>query len=175
VRRNYQNLTAVAQQVNTYASIPNLLNWETAHEPDGNADPHNATLETYDFIYAMDGYHPISIVLNCQDYNFSPYVTGADIVLHVRHSEHNIYITCSSNCWGRMLILLVSMLHGLWYGIHRAPRILVAAAVTTAKAPCTMSRRVSKLSKIGLTSWASTAPNLCGLRPNHSAVASMLR
>ncbi|KAG1725775.1 uncharacterized protein EDB91DRAFT_1167143 [Suillus paluster] len=81
MRSNYQNLTAVAQQVNTYASIPNLLNWETAHEPDGNSDPQTAARATYDLIYQMDGYHPISIVLNCEDYNFSPYVTGADIVL----------------------------------------------------------------------------------------------
>ncbi|KAG2155662.1 hypothetical protein DEU56DRAFT_897582 [Suillus clintonianus] len=81
MRSNYQNLTAVAQQVNTYASIPNLLNWETAHEPDGNSDPQNAAQAAYDLIYQMDGYHPVSIVLNCQDYNFSPYVGGADIVL----------------------------------------------------------------------------------------------
>ncbi|KAG2151026.1 uncharacterized protein EDB93DRAFT_317723 [Suillus bovinus] len=82
MRSNYQNLTAVAQQVKTYASIPNLLNWETAHEPDGNSDPQDAAQSTYDLIYQLDGYHPISIVLNCQDYNFSPYVNGADIVLH---------------------------------------------------------------------------------------------
>jgi len=81
MRSNYQNLSAVAQQVNTYASIPNLLNWETAHEPDGNSDPQNAAQATYDLIYQLDGYHPVSIVLNCQDYNFSPYVNGADIVL----------------------------------------------------------------------------------------------
>ncbi|KAG1771306.1 hypothetical protein EDD22DRAFT_864291, partial [Suillus occidentalis] len=81
MRSNYKNLTAVAQQVATYASIPNLLNWETAHEPDGNSDPQDAAQATYDLIYEMDGYHPISIVLNCQDYNFSPYVKGADIVL----------------------------------------------------------------------------------------------
>lgn len=82
MRSNYQNLTVVAQQVKTYASIPNLLNWETAHEPDGNSDPMDAAQLTYDLIYQLDGYHPISIVLNCQDYNFSPYVNGADIVLH---------------------------------------------------------------------------------------------
>ncbi|KAG2137480.1 hypothetical protein DEU56DRAFT_756062 [Suillus clintonianus] len=73
MRSTYQNLTAVAEQVNTYVSIPNLLNWETAHEPDGNSDPQNAAQAAYDLIYQMDGYHPISIVLNCQDYNFSPY------------------------------------------------------------------------------------------------------
>ncbi|OJA13942.1 hypothetical protein AZE42_01327 [Rhizopogon vesiculosus] len=82
MRSNYQNLTAVAQQVTTYASIPNLLNWETAHEPDGNSDPQDAAQNAYDTIYEMDGYHPVSIVLNCQDYNFSPYVAGADIVVH---------------------------------------------------------------------------------------------
>ncbi|KAG2117117.1 uncharacterized protein F5147DRAFT_604571 [Suillus discolor] len=82
MRSNYQNLTLVAQQVKTYASIPNLLNWETAHEPDGNSDPLGAAQLTYDLIYTLDGYHPVSIVLNCQDYNFSPYVNGADIVLH---------------------------------------------------------------------------------------------
>ncbi|KAG2044534.1 hypothetical protein BDR03DRAFT_908950 [Suillus americanus] len=81
MRSNYQNLSAVAQQVNTYAPIPNLLNWETAHEPDGNSDPQNAAQATYDLIYQLDGYHPVSIVLNCEDYNFSPYIKGADIVL----------------------------------------------------------------------------------------------
>ena len=38
----------------------------------------------YDFIYQMDGYHPVSIVLNCKNYYFSPYVAGADIVIEVR-------------------------------------------------------------------------------------------
>ncbi|KAG2360992.1 hypothetical protein BDR07DRAFT_1610424 [Suillus spraguei] len=63
MRSNYQNLTAVAEQ------------------PDGNSDPLDAAQLTYDLIYQIDGYHPVSIVLNCQDYNFSPYVNGADIVL----------------------------------------------------------------------------------------------
>ncbi|KIJ18323.1 hypothetical protein PAXINDRAFT_167512 [Paxillus involutus ATCC 200175] len=81
MRTNYQNLTAVAQQVLAYSSLPNLLLWETAHEPDGNSDPFTAARNTYDLIYQLDGYHPVSIVLNCQDYNFTPYVEGADIVL----------------------------------------------------------------------------------------------
>jgi hypothetical protein len=62
------------------------LNWETAHEPDGNSDPLGAAQSTYDLIYELDGYHPVSIVLNCEDYNFSPYVKGADIVIEVSHS-----------------------------------------------------------------------------------------
>ncbi|KIJ18325.1 hypothetical protein PAXINDRAFT_161711 [Paxillus involutus ATCC 200175] len=81
MRTNYQNLTAVAGQVDTYSSLPNLLHWETAHEPDGNSDPFTAPRNTYDLIYQMDGYHPVSIVLNCEDYDFTSYVEGADIVV----------------------------------------------------------------------------------------------
>ncbi|KAG8215344.1 hypothetical protein J3R82DRAFT_8939 [Butyriboletus roseoflavus] len=81
MRTIYENLTAVAQQIEAYKSLPNLLLWETAHEPDGKSDPFDAALNTYNLIYQLDGYHPVSIVLNCQDYNFSPYVEGADIVL----------------------------------------------------------------------------------------------
>jgi len=64
--RSYQNLSLVAPQVATYSSLPNLLLWETAHEPDGNSDPFNAARDAYDLIYGRDGYHPVSIVLNCQ-------------------------------------------------------------------------------------------------------------
>ena len=64
--RSYQNLTAVAEQVEAYSSLPNLLLWETAHEPDGNSDPIHAAGNAYDVIYEKDGYHPVAIVLNCQ-------------------------------------------------------------------------------------------------------------
>ncbi|KAG1894306.1 uncharacterized protein F5891DRAFT_1256151 [Suillus fuscotomentosus] len=80
----HNNLTIFEEVINktTYASIPNLLNWETAHEPNGNSDPLDAAQSTCDLIYKLDGYHPVSTVLNCQDYNFSPYINGADIVLY---------------------------------------------------------------------------------------------
>jgi hypothetical protein len=35
----------------------------------------------YDQLYALDGYHPVSLVLNCGDYHFRPYTKGTDIVL----------------------------------------------------------------------------------------------
>ena len=54
--------------VDTYKSLPNLLIWETVHEPDGNSDPFNAAQNTYDVIYQMDGYHPVSTVLDCENY-----------------------------------------------------------------------------------------------------------
>ena len=42
----------------------------------------NATSLAYDEIYDVDGYHPVSLVFNCQDYQFEPYATGTDIVMH---------------------------------------------------------------------------------------------
>ncbi|KAG1859716.1 hypothetical protein F4604DRAFT_1906112 [Suillus subluteus] len=70
--KNYQNLTAITQQVNAYVSIP---------EPDYNSYPESVTRAAYGLIYQLDGYHPMSIVLNFQDYKFSPCVKGTDIVL----------------------------------------------------------------------------------------------
>ena len=65
----YESLTAAAGIVGTYKSLPNLLIWETAHEPDGNSDPFNAAQNTYDLIYQVDGYNPVSVVLNCENYS----------------------------------------------------------------------------------------------------------
>ncbi|KAF7974635.1 hypothetical protein HWV62_11626 [Athelia sp. TMB] len=57
-------------QVNAIKSRPNLLLWYTADEPDGpptrppprrRARPH----------HALDGYHPVSPVLNCADFHFA--------------------------------------------------------------------------------------------------------
>jgi hypothetical protein len=59
----------------------NLLLWYTADEPDGWGDLSDAASFAYDMIYDMDGYHPVSLVLNCQDYEFEAYTTGTDIVM----------------------------------------------------------------------------------------------
>lgn len=58
-----------------------LLLWYTADEPDGAGHPLDATQTSYDHIYELDGYHPVSLALNCQDYFFEQYTTGADIIL----------------------------------------------------------------------------------------------
>ncbi|KIJ20630.1 hypothetical protein PAXINDRAFT_6424 [Paxillus involutus ATCC 200175] len=81
MRYDYQNLTSVTQQVNSYKNWTNLLVWYTGDEPDGSSDPLNGTSNTYDLIYNIDGYHPVSLVLNCQDYYWSSYAAGADIVM----------------------------------------------------------------------------------------------
>lgn len=81
MRWDYQNATALTEQVNMFKNRSNLLLWYTGDEPDGSGDPLNATLDAYDLIYELDGYHPVSLVLNCQDYHFTEYSSGADIVM----------------------------------------------------------------------------------------------
>ncbi|KAF7974505.1 hypothetical protein HWV62_12074 [Athelia sp. TMB] len=78
---SYMNTTAVTEQVNMIKSRPNLLLWYTGDEPDGTSDPLNATSTAYDLIYSLDGYHPVSLVLNCQDYQYTAYTSGTDIVM----------------------------------------------------------------------------------------------
>ena len=75
------NATSVTEQVNMIKTRPNLLLWYTGDEPDGTSDPLNATSTTYDLIYALDGYHPVSLVLNCEDYYWTEYTAGSDIVM----------------------------------------------------------------------------------------------
>ncbi|KAG6377717.1 hypothetical protein JVT61DRAFT_14488 [Boletus reticuloceps] len=132
MRSDYRNLTAVTQQVQAYSSLPNLLLWETAHEPDGNADPFGAARSTYDLIYEMDGYHPISIVLNCE-------VKCCIAVLR------RVQISCSKTHTLSALMRLSRL-----YGILNAPPTLVTAAVTTVRAAFTISRLASRASRIGL-------------------------
>lgn len=74
----YQNVTSVTNQVNHMKSFNNLLLWYTADEPDGTSDPLDATVKASNLISSLDGgdgwsgtrYHPISLVLNCQNYFF---------------------------------------------------------------------------------------------------------
>ncbi|KAF8556471.1 hypothetical protein OG21DRAFT_1409058 [Imleria badia] len=81
MRYVYQDAANVTAQVNSFKTWSNLLVWYTGDEPDGSSDPLNATSTAYDLIYNLDGYHPVSLVLNCQDYYFTSYAGGADIVM----------------------------------------------------------------------------------------------
>ena len=85
--RSYKNLSAVAEEVSRIKDRKNLLIWYTADEPDGWGDPSDAANFAYDKIYDIDGYHPVSLVLNCQDYEFEAYMTGTDIVMQ------DVYVT----------------------------------------------------------------------------------
>jgi len=79
--RTYKNLSAVEEEVSRIKSRKNLLLWYTADEPDGRDDPFDAVSLMYDKMYDVDGYHPVSLVLNCQDHEFEGYATWADIVM----------------------------------------------------------------------------------------------
>ncbi|KAJ3785302.1 hypothetical protein GGU10DRAFT_355280 [Lentinula aff. detonsa] len=106
MRNTYQNSTSVTEQVNHIKSRPNLLLWYTADEPDGTSDPLNATTLTKNLINTLDGgdgqggagYHPVSLVLNCENYFWSEYSNGADILLQDTYMIGNN--VTFSNQWG---------------------------------------------------------------------------
>ncbi|KAJ7270039.1 hypothetical protein B0H12DRAFT_1094145 [Mycena haematopus] len=97
MRGTYMNDTSVAEQVNDIKKRTNLLAWYTADEPDGTSDPLNATLLSANLINSLDGgdglggagYHPVSLVLNCENYEFTAYTSGADIVLQDAYTIGN--------------------------------------------------------------------------------------
>jgi hypothetical protein len=84
------NKTSVTDQVNRIKSRPNLLLWYTADEPDGTTDPLDATLVSSNLITSLDGgdgaggagYHPVSLVLNCQDFHFTFVLIFIPSLLH---------------------------------------------------------------------------------------------
>ena len=45
------------------------------------SDPLNATKITYDLIKSLDPWHPVSLCLNCHNYYFEEYTSGADIIM----------------------------------------------------------------------------------------------
>jgi hypothetical protein len=81
MRWTYKNTTSVKQQVERYKSRKSLLSWYTGDEPDGNGDPLDATQIAYDAIKESDPYHPVSLVLNCDNFHYKEYSAGADIVM----------------------------------------------------------------------------------------------
>ncbi|KAJ6631564.1 hypothetical protein B0H10DRAFT_1866217 [Mycena sp. CBHHK59/15] len=97
MRGTYMNDTSVTDQVNHIKSRANLLLWYTADEPDGTSDPLNATLHSANLINSLDGgdgrggagYHPVSLVLNCENYEFTAYASGADMVLQDTYTIGN--------------------------------------------------------------------------------------
>lgn len=62
-------------------SYKGLAAWYTGDESDGTSDPLNGTYITQELIDSLDGYHPVSLVLNCQDYFFAQYTSGASIIM----------------------------------------------------------------------------------------------
>ena len=85
----------------------NLLGWYTGDEPDGPDTADNSTQLAYDLIYQLDGYHPVSVTLNCYDYKFTQYgLNGADQIgvdpypVNLNGAFSRQYGTPSSNTFG---------------------------------------------------------------------------
>ncbi|KAK3948274.1 hypothetical protein QBC32DRAFT_222329, partial [Pseudoneurospora amorphoporcata] len=81
LRENYTNQSWVAEQVTAAKDGEALFSYWSVDEPDGWQAPFSAPLETYHTISSVDPYHPVSLVLNCQNYYFQQYSAGADILM----------------------------------------------------------------------------------------------
>ncbi|KAF2437565.1 hypothetical protein P171DRAFT_178827 [Karstenula rhodostoma CBS 690.94] len=81
MRHTYLNLSSISYQLPRLQSHPSVLLYYTGDEPDGWTDPLNGTLLAYDHIKSIDPYHPVSLVLNCYNFYFKEYTSGADIIL----------------------------------------------------------------------------------------------
>ncbi|KAF5366848.1 hypothetical protein D9758_006486 [Tetrapyrgos nigripes] len=97
MRGTYMNDSSVTSQVNLLKKRPNLLLWYTGDEPDGTSDALTATPHAKNLINSLDGgdgkggagYHPVSLVLNCENYFFTEYSEGADILLQDTYTVGN--------------------------------------------------------------------------------------
>jgi hypothetical protein len=83
-----------------------MLLWYTGDEPDGQGDPLNATKITYDLIKSLDPWHPVSLCLNCYNFYYEEYSSGADIILSdvypiaVNTSWSAVYNTVCNTTYG---------------------------------------------------------------------------
>ncbi|GAA86884.1 hypothetical protein AKAW_04998 [Aspergillus luchuensis IFO 4308] len=87
------NLTRLTDQVTHIHTHPSLLLYYTADEPDGKGNPLNSTRLAYDLIRSMDPYHPVSLALNCKDFYYEEYASGADIILS------DVYPVATNTSW----------------------------------------------------------------------------
>ncbi|KAJ8071926.1 hypothetical protein OCU04_002230 [Sclerotinia nivalis] len=80
MRFAFQNSTRISEQVALWQNRTTLLSWYTADEPDGWVYPLNSTQLAYKQLRSLDPYHPVSLVLNCQNFYYPEYSAGADII-----------------------------------------------------------------------------------------------
>ncbi|KAH7348501.1 hypothetical protein BKA65DRAFT_261432 [Rhexocercosporidium sp. MPI-PUGE-AT-0058] len=80
MRFAFQNSTRINEQVELWKNRTTLLMWYSADEPDGWSYALNSTKLAYDQLRELDPYHPVSLVLNCQNFYYAEYSSGADIV-----------------------------------------------------------------------------------------------
>ncbi|EME81255.1 uncharacterized protein MYCFIDRAFT_140370, partial [Pseudocercospora fijiensis CIRAD86] len=69
------------EQVNRLKSHPSILSWYIADEPDGKSIALNSLPTAYEKVRSLDLYHPVSMALNCYDFHYQSYASGADIIM----------------------------------------------------------------------------------------------
>ncbi|KAK4959093.1 hypothetical protein LTR10_003892 [Elasticomyces elasticus] len=78
---NGLNVSQLTEQIPLVKDRSNLLSWYTADEPDGWQYALNQTRIAYDILKQEDPYHPTALVLNCDNYYFEEYSSGADYIM----------------------------------------------------------------------------------------------
>ncbi|PBP15699.1 hypothetical protein BUE80_DR013421, partial [Diplocarpon rosae] len=76
----FQDPARLSAQVEQWKNRTTLLMWYTADEPDGWGYPLDSTSRAYAQLRELDPYHPVSLALNCQNFHYAEYSSGADIV-----------------------------------------------------------------------------------------------
>ncbi|RJE22695.1 hypothetical protein PHISCL_04956 [Aspergillus sclerotialis] len=106
MRWTYTNLSSVEEQVNIIKSRKSMLLWYTADEPDGHGDPLDAPKKAYDLIKSMDPWHPVSLCLNCYNFHYEEYSSGADIILS------DVYPIAVSTKWSGVYHTVCNVTYG---------------------------------------------------------------
>ncbi|KAB5576030.1 hypothetical protein GE09DRAFT_1265510 [Coniochaeta sp. 2T2.1] len=97
LREGYKNLSYVAEQAVAARDAEAIFAYWSADEPDGWQDPFSAPVEAQAVLHKLDPYHPVAVVLNCQDYYFREYSAGADIIME---DVYPIGINSTFSKWG---------------------------------------------------------------------------
>ncbi|KAF8757931.1 peptidase A1 family [Rhizoctonia solani] len=80
MRWTYKNLTVSVQKSNL-SKKEEHSNLVYRRRVNGWEDPLDAPVKAAELINELDGYHPVALVLNCQDYYFAEYTAGSQIIL----------------------------------------------------------------------------------------------
>lgn len=100
------NTTEMIEQVTALRTHPSILSWYQSDEPDGKGNPINSTGLAYGKIKELDPYHPVSLALNCENFFYSEYAAGADIIvpdvypISTNTSYSSVYGTVCNETYG---------------------------------------------------------------------------
>ncbi|KAK0615919.1 hypothetical protein B0T17DRAFT_656983 [Bombardia bombarda] len=95
LREGYKNLTYVREQVLAARDAEAIFAYWSTDER--LARPLRPAPLAYTLLHALDPYHPVALVLNCQNYYFASYSAGADILME---DVYPIGINATFSKWG---------------------------------------------------------------------------